>query len=159
MRVKFLRGNEPGKVNIKVIWGSSSQQDLLSNSNSLTSMQNFQVVSGLESKVVSATKKKEVTSENDGSTPIIIEDVPEMINSTRANNLSSKMSEMLNQSIERKQMQLPPSNLQAPNNVQRTFLEPTQRTILNDLLNNNHRAALAKQHTSEEKQTNKISPF
>ena len=44
MRVKFLRGTQPGKVNIKVIWGSSSQQDLMSNSNSLASIQNFQVV-------------------------------------------------------------------------------------------------------------------
>ena len=43
-RVKFLRGSQPGKVNIKVIWASSSQQDLLSSSNSMASIQNFHVI-------------------------------------------------------------------------------------------------------------------
>lgn len=44
MRVKFLKGADPNKVNIKVIYGSSSQKDLLSHSNSLASVSRFSII-------------------------------------------------------------------------------------------------------------------
>ena len=44
MRVKFLRGAGLGKINVKVIWGSSSQRDLLSHSNSLASVSRFSLI-------------------------------------------------------------------------------------------------------------------
>ena len=120
MRVKFLRGPQPGKINIKVIWGSSSsQQDLLlSNSNSLASMNDFQVVGG------SAVSREKPSGKGSGgrgahglwegssSAPVVVEDVNEVVNSSQAVNLSSKMHEMKSRSIERKAVQLPSTSTQ-----------------------------------------------
>ena len=47
MRVKFLRGAGLGQINVKVIWGSSSQRDLLSHSNSLASVSRFSLAGKL----------------------------------------------------------------------------------------------------------------
>ena len=44
MRVKFLRGAGLGKINVRVVWGSSSQRDLLSHSNSLASVSRFSLI-------------------------------------------------------------------------------------------------------------------
>ena len=44
MRVKFIQGSIPDKFSIRVIWGSSSQKDLLSHSNSLASIPRFSML-------------------------------------------------------------------------------------------------------------------
>ena len=103
-RVKFLRGTLPGKINIKVIWGSSSQQDLLSNSNSLTSIQNNQL-SGNKNHLEIPAEKKAI-GDADSNAPVIVEDIPEVLNSNRANNLSQKMNGIIGMSIERKKQQM-----------------------------------------------------
>lgn len=153
-RVKFLRGSQPGKVNIKVIWGSSSQQDLMSNSNSLASVQGFQIVPNPLSpsaynqpKARLSEDDEEIGIADNESAPVVIEDVPEIMNSNRQNNLSHKMHDIINQSIEQKKKQMGRQNSPATSKnafmlddsyqhspqVLRTFLQPS-KTVLEDLL-------------------------
>ena len=122
-RVKFLRGSHPDKVNIKVIWGSSSKPDLLSNSNSLASLQNLHARGG-DFAISKRSKEQSNYVSDEESAPIIIEDVPEVINSNRANNLSQKMHGIINYSLERKKKQMGSSEMTTlhQHQIQRTFL-------------------------------------
>jgi len=93
MRVKFLKGSQPGKVNIKVIWASSSQHDLMSTSNSLVSVPQCAAIKG---QISPAALKKKHPHLDEEDSPVVIEDVPEVANSNRTKNLSQKMHEMIN---------------------------------------------------------------
>ena len=133
-RVKFLRGSHPDKVNIKVIWGSASKQELLSNSNSLASLSNFHALGGDFSMSKRSKEPSNCVSDEEGA-PVIIEDVPEVLNSNRANNLSQKMHGIINYSLERKKKQMGSSDMASlhQHQIQRTFLQPS-KTVLNDLI-------------------------